>query len=125
MIWIDDLERILGWMRASNLELLSVREGDSVLTLRLAGAGRAAAASTIEVASKGIGRFLPSHPRRPDTALVPGDRVTAGLVVGYLQAGQSLVPIVAGKSGTVSQILATPGQLLGYGAAVLALIEEA
>lgn len=124
MISIDDLEQVLGWMRAANLELVSVREGDSVLTLRMTGAGSVAAASTIAVASKGIGRFLPSHPRRPDTALKPGDRVTAGSVLGYLQAGQSLVPIVADKPGTVSQILATPEQLLGYGAAVLTLVEE-
>lgn len=126
MITVDDLDRILGWMRNAKLELLSVREGDSHVTLRLAGAaGSVAASSSVEITTRAIGTFLPAHPRRADAALKPGDRVSAGAIVGFLQTGQSLVPIIADKPGRVSAILATPGALLGYGAAVLSLTEEA
>lgn len=124
MISTADLDRILGWMQAANLELVSVRDGDTQLTLRRTGSGRAEAPAT-NVVTQAIGTFLPAHPRRPDTALKSGDRVAAGAVVGYLQAGQTLAPIVTGKAGKVSAILAAPGSLLGYGAPVLSLIPEA
>ena len=125
MISLNELDRILGWMQGANLELLSVRDGDAQLTLRRGGRAQSASEATINVVTKGIGTFMPAHPRRPDAALEPGDRVAAGAVVGYLRAGQTLTPIVTGRGGKVSAILATPGGLLGYGARVLSLIPEA
>lgn len=124
MISLDELDRILGWMQGAKLELLSVRDGDVQLLLRRAGAVRAEG-TAINVVTRAMGTYLPAHPRRPDAALKLGDRVAVGAVVGYLRAGQTLVPIVTGKAGKVSAILATPGSLLGYGAPVLSLFPEA
>lgn len=125
MISTADLDRILGWMQVANLELLSVRDGNAQLLLRGAGERRAETATAINVVTKAMGIYLPAHPRRPDAILKPGDRVGAGAVVGYLQVGQSLMPVVTEKAGKVGAILATPGSLLGYGAPVLSFVPEA
>lgn len=125
MISVDDLDRVLGWMLAAGLQSVSVQDGAAQLTLRLAGTAASAPATSIEVKTRAMGVFLPAHPRHPETALNPGDKVAAGAIVGFLQSGPTLVPVIADTGGTVGAILARPGDLLGYGAPVLTLVQGA
>ena len=121
MITTDDLDSVLAWMLAAGLQSLSVAEGDACLVLKLAGATPDAPAATVEVTTKAMGVFLPSHPRRPDNSVKPGDQVAAGDIVGFLRSGPTLVPVIAETAGRVVAIIAEPGALLGYGAPVLTL----
>jgi biotin carboxyl carrier protein len=121
MITTDDLDSVLAWMLAAGLQSLSVAEGDARLVLKLAGATPDPPAATVEVTTRAIGVFLPGHPRRPDSAVKPGDQVAAGAIVGFLRSGPTLVPITAETSGRVVAIIAEPSALLGYGAPVLTL----
>ena len=121
MISVDDLDRVLGWMLEAGLQSVSVAEGKARLTLKLAGNTTNSSAATFDVTTQAMGVFLPSHRRRSQAALKPGDEVVAGAIVGFLQSGSTLVPVVAGTSGRVMAIIARPGSLLGYGAPVLTL----
>lgn len=124
MITLDDLDRILEWMQAAGLQSLSVSQGDVHLRLTRA-ATPAASTVTRAVVTSAMGLFVSAHPRRPQTALKPGERVAAGAIVGFLQAGPTLVPVTVPTAGRVVEILAAPGALLGYGAPVLTLAAEA
>lgn len=124
MISLDDLDRVLGWMLEQGLQSVSVTEGDAQLTLKLAGAMPAVAMTSVEVKTQAMGVFLPAHPRRSGSALVPGDTVAAGAIVGFLQSGLTLVPVTSDSTGIVTAILARPGALLGYGAPVLTLAQK-
>lgn len=121
MISLDDLDCVLGWMLESGLQSVSVTEGKATLTLKLAGGAPSSPAVTFDVTTKAMGVLLPSHPRRSQSALRPGDEVAAGAIVGFLQSGSTLVPVIAGTSGRVMAVIAEPGSLLGYGAPVLTL----
>jgi biotin carboxyl carrier protein len=124
MISLDDLDRVLGWMLEQGLQSLSVTEGDAQLTLKLAGAMPSVSVSNVEVKTQAMGVFLPAHPRRPGSALAPGDTVGAGAIVGFLQSGPTLVPVTSDSTGIVTAILAQPGAVLGYGAPVLRLAQK-
>nr|WP_246746667.1 biotin/lipoyl-containing protein [Agrobacterium burrii] len=65
------------------------------------------------------GIFTPNHPQRPDRAVQAGRSVTKGEIVAFVAAGLLIVPVIAEKAGTVSEIVAEAGALVGYGSAVL------
>ncbi|SFV27890.1 Biotin-requiring enzyme [Devosia crocina] len=127
MITIADLDRALSLMQEHGLETLRVREGEALLSLTLSGSETAPLAPRSEatVTTKGLGRLLLTHPQHSDPLVQPGDAVAAGATVGFLENGSVLLPVVAGKAGTVGTILASEGALLGYGAPVLTILVEA
>ncbi|HEX9857263.1 MAG TPA: biotin/lipoyl-containing protein [Paracoccaceae bacterium] len=127
MIESHDLDRILGWMQAAGIGELTLRHRKRRLRLQLDSASAAATAPPPEprqILSPGLGRFLAAHPRRPGIRVEPGTGIVTGQILGYLQTGATLTAITAGQSGTVARILATDGDLLGYGTPVLALEER-
>lgn len=65
------------------------------------------------------GIVTPAHPQRPDRAVQTGQSVTKGEIVAFVMAGPVIVPIIAEKTGTVSEIVAKAGALVGYGSALL------
>jgi acetyl-CoA carboxylase biotin carboxyl carrier protein len=67
------------------------------------------------------GLFLAAHPAQPSPLAVHGNRVRAGDVVGLLQIGLLLVPVVAPTAGVISDILIPPGTLVGYGRPIVAI----
>ena len=125
MITIADLDRVLALMLQHGLQSLDVQEGDARLSLTLDSAEPVADRSEITVRSRAIGRFLPTHPRRLDPQVRVGDRVEATAIVGFLQSGPALLPILAGRAGEVSRIDAAQGSLLGFGDPVMTLLAEA
>ena len=65
------------------------------------------------------GIFTPAHPQRPDRAVQTGQSVVKGEIVAFVAAGPVLVPVIAEKAGTVSEILTEAGALVGYGSTLL------
>lgn len=126
MISIDDLDRLLGWMLKDQLQVLEVSEGNARIRLKIATGPRRVPVPRVEakVLAKGLGRFLPAHPRSGELALQVGDQVTAGGTVGFIQNDAVLLPIISIQAGEVSEIHVAAGSLLGFGAPVLTLIVE-
>lgn len=126
MISIADLDGILDLMLKHGLQSLEVREGETRLVLKLTGTGpeKLAGRDEIVVRTRAIGRFLLTHPRRTEPQVRIGDQVQAATIVGFLQSGATILPVLAGHAGEVSRIDAKPGELLGFGAPVMTLLAE-
>lgn len=116
MIDIALLDDLLHRMQAAGLAELDVQQGQTRIAMRL-GAVPAVAPVTKAVAvhAEGIGVFRASHPRRPGEELQPGASVSRGTVLGYCETDFTLTAIAAPVAGTLSQVLASDGKLLGYG----------
>lgn len=65
------------------------------------------------------GIFTPAHPQRPDRAVLARQSVAKGEIVAFVAAGPVLVPVIAEKAGTVSEIVTEAGALVGYGSTLL------
>lgn len=126
MISIADLDRILDMMLRHGLQSLDVREGETRLVLKLEETGAAPVMNRTEVVirTRAIGRFVSTHPRRPEPQVKVGQQVQATTIVGFLQSGPALLPILAGRAGEVIRLEATSDSLLGFGDAVLTLLAE-
>lgn len=125
MISIDDLDRLLGWMLKDQLQVLEVSEGDARIRLKIAdGPGTPAPRVEAKVLTRGLGRFLPAHPRSGELALKVGDHVVAGGIVGFIRNDAVLLPIVSAQAGEISEVHVTEGSLLNFGAPVLTLMVE-
>jgi acetyl-CoA carboxylase biotin carboxyl carrier protein len=70
------------------------------------------------------GLFLAAHPAQPSPLAVHGNRVRTGDVVGLLQIGLLLVPVVAPTAGFIGDILVPPGTLVGYGNRIVEIMVE-
>ena len=128
MIDPSDLDRLLGWMQAAGLQSLSVRENARSVTLRLdctPAAIRSAQAvadhAPCRIVSRGIGRFVAAHPRRPAAEVTAGSSVISGQTVGFLECGATLTAIVADRAGVVAEILVGDGDLIGFGTPILTI----
>lgn len=65
------------------------------------------------------GIFTPAHPQRPDRAVQAGQSVVKGEIFAFVTAGLVIVPVIAEKAGTVGEIVAEAGTLVGYGSTLL------
>lgn len=126
MISIDDLDRLLGWMLKNQLQLLEVSEGNARICLKMTDGPSGMTGPRVEakVLAKGLGRFLPAHPRSGEPALKVGDHVVAGGIVGFIQNNAVLLPIVSAQAGEVSEVHVTERSLLNFGAPILTLLVE-
>lgn len=65
------------------------------------------------------GIFTAAHPQRPDRVVQAGQSVAKGEIVAFVAAGPVLVPVIAEKAGTVSEIVTEASALVGYGSTLL------
>jgi acetyl-CoA carboxylase biotin carboxyl carrier protein len=77
------------------------------------------------IGSPSVGAFLHSHPSHDEPLVVPGEVVHAGQIVGLLQIGPILLPVVAPKDGTIAAVLAPDGAPVGYADPLIQLSSEA
>ena len=126
MISIDDLDRLLDRMLKDGLQLLEVSEGNARIRLSLPDGplGKAAQRVEAQVLAKGLGRFLPAHPRSGMPALKHGDHVDVGGTVGFIRNDAVLLPIVSSQAGEVSVVHVAADSLVDFGASVLTLMVE-
>ncbi|MCZ7455630.1 biotin/lipoyl-containing protein [Rhizobium rhizogenes] len=65
------------------------------------------------------GIFTPAHPQRSDRVVQTGQSVVKGEIVAFIATGPVVVPVIAEKDGTVSEIVTETGVLVGYGSTLL------
>lgn len=126
MIDIAVLDDLLDRMLTAGLSELAVQQGEVRIVMRLSAEIPAGSASKpVPVRTESIGTFRAAHPRRPAGAIKPGDDVPKGIALGYLEAGATLTAIVSPVSGTLSEVIAADGDLLGFGSHVFTVEESA
>ena len=78
----------------------------------------------VAVKAPHAGVFLSSHPLRKSPLLAQADQVAKGQVMGLLQVGPLLQPILAPCSGSVMSVAVLEGTLVGYGTVLFELQAE-
>lgn len=110
------LDDLLTRMLAAGLIDLDIETDGRRIRMRLGnGSALSDAGEPVAVLSSGIGQFRAAHPRRPGSSISLGDTVQAGATLGYLQSGPTLLAIAAPMAGTMTEILATDGDTVGFG----------
>ncbi|EPK5790122.1 acetyl-CoA carboxylase biotin carboxyl carrier protein [Pseudomonas aeruginosa] len=76
----------------------------------------AAKANVIRSPAMGILRL--THPQREGTEVAPGDSVSAGQKVAFIEFCNLLDPVEAKTNGVVASVLVKDGDVVGYGDAL-------
>ncbi|WP_323989704.1 hypothetical protein [Nguyenibacter sp. L1] len=138
MTLLDALPRLVAAMRRQHMRSLSLADGAETLTVRLAAPGTDAPqsedapenAAVTEVPSPEMGVFRQGNViAGAVTAGHAGDgaaraRVAAGTILGFVEIGPALLPIVAPRDGVVQAVLAADGAPIGYHAPAFAIRHE-
>ena len=130
------ISTLTGWLESSGARELEIGTPDGGM-LRIAldvGAGpvqSAGAEPTVAAVSPEgpaisapmAGLFRDRHPVVPETEPLAGEgrALEAGAVVGFVEVGPVLLPVIAPSAGLVGEVHARDGQLIGYGDAVLTM----
>ena len=132
---IDDIARLIRRLESSDVTELEVADETSSLTLRLSpNRGQASVIETQSMTAEAdvsqpemlcataIGRFRLHHPeaaRNPEAT--ERRTVAAGDILGFLEAGGCLRPVVAGRD-SIATPLVEDGSLVGYGTPLFRLV---
>jgi acetyl-CoA carboxylase biotin carboxyl carrier protein len=127
-VQIEHVQQLSAWLAATDIGLLELRGPAVQLRLRNH-AGRVepesldapAIPTRIAVIANSVGVFLRQHPLRNAPLAEPGDAVRAGQVLGLLQIGALLLPVVAPHDGIVTATPIEDGVIVGYGTALFEL----
>jgi len=127
---------IAGWLAAADIDAIDIDAPGLQLRMvrgadgyrvdaregRASGPGAAAAPIAVAAAAPCAGIFLDRHPAGGDSVAQCGAQVGAGDLVGLLQIGLLLVPVVAPVAGTVGRVWVAPGTLAGYGTSLVDIV---
>ncbi len=102
-----------------SLKIVAMAGGQAPAAQRPIEAAKAPVKADILARAPMAGIFTPAHPQRPDRAVRAGQSVAKGEIVAFIAAGPVLVPVIAEKGGTVSEIVTEAGTLVGYGSTLL------
>lgn len=135
---LSELQQLTAWLKASSLHHLELSRPGEHIRLSVSGAlplgpGDACAteacgpsltqqdAALVLVRTATAGVFRGTHPLRDAPFVTKGSVVRRGDVLGLLKIGLLYAPVLAPMDGTVVELVAVTGNVLGYGAAVLRL----
>lgn len=104
---------------------VQVVNADDTVELFAAPASLQAAPAGTTVLTEAAGLFLATHPMRSKPLVEVGQSVKKNDVLGLLKIGPVYAPVTAPTDGVVTQILASDGALLGFGAPVLGIAPSA
>ena len=121
---LDHVDQLCAWLARADIKLLELKS--PMRTLRLLHNGTSVAVGTIEgaeepdqpalvVRAPAPGVFLRQHPLRERAIAAIGDEIVADAPLGFLQIGPLLLPVPAPLTGTVTDVLARHGSVVGYG----------
>lgn len=118
-----DIRALADHMKRAGIGVLEVTQPGQRLRLRMRDAGAAPAAPVkaapaddpVVVPSDAVGFFRRRHPDGVFAAVEVGATLEASQIMGFLQVGLLLRPVIAGRRGTLSRILALDDGLVGYG----------
>ena len=123
---LDHIDQLSAWLADTDIGLLELRgptgavrlsnTGSSVQIHKADGAESAPPhAPTIVVRASSPGLFLDRHPLY-ERAIVPiGTEVRAGELLGLLQVGPLLMPVLAPQAGTMTELFVERAKMVGYG----------
>lgn len=127
---LDHVAQLSAWLKDADLALLELRGPSTNLRLVNDGASVRVVegeesppvdATSITVRAPSPGIFLDRHPLHERAiALVAAD-VRAGESLGFLQVGPLLMAVPAPRAGTVTDVLAAHGAIVGYGTPLFVL----
>lgn len=132
----DDWRQIAVWLAEADLD--GIELGTPGLTLRMARDGgsyqvqamalsdeasQSMHARSIVVSAPCAGVLLDRHPLATEPWAQTGKPVTAGELIGLLQMGLVLAPVIAPVTGMVTRVLLSAGSTVGYGTALFELVE--
>ncbi len=122
----DHADQLCAWLAVTDIGLLELRSptqtlrllhDDTAVTIRtIDGAEEAPLdrlALVVRASTPGV--FLHRHPLRERAIAAIGDEILAGAPLGFLQVGPLLMPVPAPVTGTVTDVLARHGAVVGYG----------
>jgi acetyl-CoA carboxylase biotin carboxyl carrier protein len=120
----DHVDQLCAWLADTDIGLLELRSPTG--TLRLLHDGTGVTVRTVDqaeqahrpeliVRASAPGVFLHQHPLRDRAIATIGDEIPADAPLGLLQIGPLLVPVSASITGTVTDVLAPNGTIVGYG----------
>ena len=127
---------IAGWLAAADIDAIDIDAPGLRLRMvrgpdgycvdagegQASGPGAAAVGATATAVAPCAGIFLERHPAGGDCVRQYGAQVGAGELVGLLQIGLLLVPVLAPVAGTVGHALIAPGTLAGYGTPLVDIV---
>jgi len=120
----DHVDQLCAWLADTDISLLELTS--PTRTMRLLNDGSRVAVETIDgtegahqpallVRALAPGIFLQQHPLRDSAIAAIGDDIAADASLGLLQIGPLLLPVSAPLTGTVTNVLARHGTVVGYG----------
>jgi biotin carboxyl carrier protein len=133
---LNEIQQLIAWLEASGMRSLELNRAGEYLRLTVSGGDHnqignldgASGSSTPPAEGTGrvalaesAGIFLSAHPMRSTPFVKIGDTVRKNDVVGLLKTGLIYAPVTAPSEGVVSKIVATDGEMIGYGSPVLEL----
>jgi acetyl-CoA carboxylase biotin carboxyl carrier protein len=128
---LDHVEQLGAWLRDTDIGLLELRGPGGTLRLLSDGASvrvldtedpSPVAAPTIAVRASSPGVFLDRHPLHVQPIASIGADVRAGEPLGFLQIGPLLMAVPAPCAGTLLDVLAVHGAIVGYGEPLFELL---
>ena len=114
------IHQISEWLAGTDITLLELRGPQGAIRL-VNEAKRDDAPAAKIVASPGIGLFLHRHPMSAAALAPTGAVVEAGQMIGLLQVGVLLTPVLAPCAGQIAGHLAAHGDCVDFGAKLIAL----
>ncbi len=103
-----------------SLKIVAMADGQAPAAQRPIEAAKVSAkAGDILARAPMAGIFTPAHPQRSDRVVQTGQSVVKGEIVAFIATGPVVVPVIAEKDGTVSEIVTETGVLVGYGSTLL------
>lgn len=122
----DRVDQLCAWLARTDIGFLELKSPTQ--TLRLLHEGTAVAVQAVDgadtmrqqqpalvVRASAPGAFLCRHPLRERAIIAIGEEIHAGDPLGFLQVGPLLLPVRAPVTGTVTDVLAQHGRIVGYG----------
>ena len=130
----DLVATLTGWLEASGASELEITTQDGKALKIILGAGprptpvhnaAVVPVETPEPAGRPVkapiaGLFRDRHPAAEASPLSgEGRALEAGAIVGFVEVGPVLLPVVAPEAAVVAEVLARTGDLVGYGDTIL------
>jgi acetyl-CoA carboxylase biotin carboxyl carrier protein len=126
----DHVDQLCAWLADTDIGVLELTS--PTRTMRLLHDGTRVTVETVDgtegahqpavlVRAPAPGIFLQQHPLRNRAIAAIGDDIAADALLGLLQIGPLLLPVFAPATGTLTDVLARHGTIVGYGTPVFEL----
>jgi acetyl-CoA carboxylase biotin carboxyl carrier protein len=126
----DAIERTVRRLERAQVATFEYQDENVCLRLTLGGANPVQASAGIKAyksaetgKASAAGIFTSSHPVSNEDAMASGTPVRAGQIVGYVQVGPVVRPVIASRDGVIGRRLVDNGTLVGAGRPLFELHE--